>query len=101
MTTITRSKSTTRETWTRRTPQGDILALSSDGSTIYRVTLAPDACECPGFAWRKTCRHLDAARARYAEPAGCPTCAASPLGVCYSCASAPTSPRAEISDLYN
>lgn len=41
-------------------------SFSAPGVT-YRVTLDPDSCACEGFAiWRKTCRHLKAARAQAA-----------------------------------
>lgn len=85
MTTATRTAQST-ETLTRRTADGTILALSSAGGVEYRVSLSPASCQCVGFSYRQTCRHLVAAQQRYSEPAGCPVCARSPLGICPSCA---------------
>ena len=38
-----------------------------------RTTEWADECDCPGFAYRRRCRHVDAVvEARYAVPAGDP-----------------------------
>lgn len=46
---------------------GSVPVLSSDGVTVYRVTVYRDAvgilraqCECKGWHFRKTCRHATA-----------------------------------------
>lgn len=92
MTTIAPAKSTSKPapTFTRRMKDGTIFALSSDGVSEYKLTLSPAFCICKGFSYRSRCRHLEAARARYGEPQGCPVCALSPLGLCPSCAAATT-----------
>jgi len=65
MTTATRTKPTT-ETLTRRTSTGLVFALSSIGGVEYVVSLSPASCQCAGFTFRRTCRHLTAAQTRYA-----------------------------------
>jgi hypothetical protein len=68
--TLTR-KST--ETLTGRTANGAILALSSAGGVEYVVSLSPASCQCAGFSFRQTCRHLAAATERYnPKPSGTP-----------------------------
>lgn len=73
MTTATRSPKASRETLTRISETGTILALSSIGGVEYVVTLSPASCQCTGFTFRQTCRHLTAATERYApKPSGTP-----------------------------
>ena len=54
----------------RQLPDGRIEALSSDGHTIYRVTVAgAGSCTCPAGQRGALCYHLRTARERYALPA--------------------------------
>jgi hypothetical protein len=51
----------------RRRSDGQVEALSSDGTTVYTLRLGADLhCECRGFSYRGWCRHVDAASQRYA-----------------------------------
>jgi SWIM zinc finger len=46
----------------RQLPSGTIQALSSDGETIYTVTLGSNpTCECKGYQYRGHCRHIASA----------------------------------------
>jgi SWIM zinc finger len=68
----TPSKATT-ETLTRRASDGAVFALSSIGGVEYRVDLAAGTCQCAGFQFRGSCRHLAAATERYSpKPSGTP-----------------------------
>jgi hypothetical protein len=68
MPTLTRTSKSTPETLTRRTVDGTIYVLSSDGHTEYRVTVSPLSCAGKGFTFRGQCCHATAAQARYSEP---------------------------------
>jgi hypothetical protein len=47
--------------------------LSSDKSTWYQVTWKQDGsweCECQGWHYRGTCRHIDRVKEKFADPVG-------------------------------
>jgi hypothetical protein len=51
----------------RRRSDGQVEALSSDGSTTYTLRIgAVVSCECKGFQHYGRCRHIAAATQRYA-----------------------------------
>jgi hypothetical protein len=65
-----RSKRSTRETapvLLRRRSDGQVEALSSDGTTTYTLRIgAVVRCECKGFQHYGRCRHIAAAVQRFA-----------------------------------
>lgn len=51
-----------------RTTDGRVYAVSSDGKTLYEITMTTDGkdaiCSCPGFKNRSFCKHVRAVRTR-------------------------------------
>src|SRR4051812_17653269 len=67
-----RAKSTPKVALTRQLPDGTIEALSSDGHTVYTVTLGEHpSCTCPAT---RACYHIQTALARYAPRLTCEHC---------------------------
>jgi hypothetical protein len=58
----------------RRRADGQVEALSSDGTTTYTLRIGEAVhCECKGFQHYGRCRHIAAATARYAAMWKAPT----------------------------
>ncbi len=62
-------KSTRKVALLRRHADGRIQALSSDGHTVYTVTLAPENCTCRGWQQYNRCYHVSSAERRFGKRA--------------------------------